>query len=96
MRTAAASLMTSVLSISPAGCHCCMPLHIADVRRRIGLFIRLMLGLCSISQVRLVFIARTDIRAGQELTFDYRFKVEEGVEKVPCRCGAPNCRGSLN
>jgi len=47
-------------------------------------------------QVRLVFIARTDIRAGQELTFDYRFKVEEGVEKVPCRCGAPNCRGSLN
>ena len=50
----------------------------------------------SVLQVRLVFIARADIRAGQELTFDYRFKVEEGVEKVPCRCGAPNCRGSLN
>ena len=52
-----------------------------------------MRALC---QVRLVFIARTDIKAGQELTFDYRFKEEEGVEKVPCRCGAPNCRGSLN
>ena len=52
--------------------------------------------LLRLPQVRLAFIARTDIKAGQELTFDYRFKVEEGVEKVPCRCGAPNCRGSLN
>ena len=47
-------------------------------------------------QVRLVFIARTDIKAGQELTFDYRWKEEEGAEKVSCRCGAPNCRGTLN
>ena len=47
-------------------------------------------------QVRLVFIARTDIKAGQELTFDYRWKEEEGSQKVTCRCGAPNCRGTLN
>jgi SET domain-containing protein len=32
----------------------------------------------------------------QELTFDYRFKIEEGAAKLPCRCGAPNCRGTLN
>ncbi|GFR43634.1 hypothetical protein Agub_g4734, partial [Astrephomene gubernaculifera] len=47
-------------------------------------------------RVRLVFCARTDIRAGQELTFDYRFREEEGADKVPCRCGAPQCKGTLN
>ena len=41
--------------------------------------------------------ALKDIKAGQELTFDYRFKEEEdGEAKVPCMCGAPNCKGSLN
>lgn len=44
-----------------------------------------------------VFYTRSDIRAGQELTFDYRFKVEEDArDKVPCHCGAPNCKGFLN
>lgn len=47
-------------------------------------------------RVRLAFCARTDIRAGQELTFDYRFKEEEAGAKVPCMCGAPNCKGTLN
>ena len=45
---------------------------------------------------RLVFFARFDIRPGQELTYDYRFKEEEGENKLPCGCGAPNCRGTLN
>lgn len=41
-----------------------------------------------------VFFAKTDVRAGQELTFDYRFKVEEDDrDKVPCHCGAPVCKG---
>ncbi len=43
-----------------------------------------------------VFYTKSDIRAGQELTFDYRFKAEEDSEKVPCYCGAPNCKGFLN
>ncbi len=47
-------------------------------------------------RVRLAFCARVDIRAGQELTFDYRFKEEEGSAKVVCRCGAPSCKGTLN
>jgi SET domain-containing protein len=47
-------------------------------------------------EVHLVFFARTDIVAGQELTFDYRFKEEEGDSKVKCGCGAPNCKGTLN
>ena len=47
--------------------------------------------------MRLAFCARTALRAGQELTFDYRFKEEEGeANKLPCSCGAPNCRGTLN
>lgn len=47
-------------------------------------------------RVRLAFCARTEVRSGQELTYDYRFK-EEGVDaKMACGCGAPNCRGTLN
>eukprot|EP00891_Asterochloris_glomerata_P002152 jgi/Astpho2/2152/fgenesh1_pg.00040_%23_10_t len=45
---------------------------------------------------RLVFFARATIRPGQELTYDYRFKEEDTDNKVPCACGAPNCRGTLN
>lgn len=45
---------------------------------------------------RLVFFARRDIGAGQELTYNYRFEREEGEERLPCMCGAPNCSGFLN
>lgn len=45
---------------------------------------------------RLVFFARFDLVPGQELTYDYRFKEEDGDNKLPCGCGAPNCRGTLN
>ncbi|EFN53400.1 hypothetical protein CHLNCDRAFT_14389, partial [Chlorella variabilis] len=45
---------------------------------------------------RLVFFARHDIEVGQELTYNYRFEREEGEERVPCACGAPNCSGYLN
>ena len=40
----------------------------------------------------LAFFAKTQIRKGQEITFDYRFKEEEGGNKVRCGCGAPNCK----
>lgn len=43
----------------------------------------------------LMFFARSDIVAGQELTFDYRFKAQDGDAKTPCQCGAPTCRGTL-
>jgi SET domain-containing protein len=42
------------------------------------------------------FFARSTIRAGQELTFDYRFREEGEGSKVACQCGAPSCRGYLN
>ncbi|KAI8469831.1 MAG: hypothetical protein J3K34DRAFT_422543 [Monoraphidium minutum] len=47
-------------------------------------------------KLHLCFFARTDIKAGQELTYDYRFKEEEDSEKVICQCGAPTCKGTLN
>jgi histone-lysine N-methyltransferase SETD1 len=47
-------------------------------------------------ELRLAFFAREDIAPGQELTYNYRFKAEEGEEKMICHCGAPNCTGYLN
>ena len=41
----------------------------------------------------IIFFARTDVRPGEELTYNYRFESEDG--KVPCYCGADNCRGYL-
>jgi NuA3 HAT complex component NTO1 len=63
--------------------HCCAPCLYAKP---------LELG----GELHLCFFAKTDIKAGQELTFDYRFKEEEGDSKVICQCGAPTCKGTLN
>ncbi|KAL3613494.1 hypothetical protein CASFOL_042639 [Castilleja foliolosa] len=46
---------------------------------------------------RIVLIAKTDVSAGDELTYDYLFESDEQDEaKVPCLCNAPNCRKFLN
>ena len=37
---------------------------------------------------------KNTIKPGEELTIDYHFDKE--VEKVPCRCGALKCRGTIN
>jgi uncharacterized protein len=42
---------------------------------------------------RLLFFSRRKIRAGEELTVTYGYPVE--LERVPCRCGTPRCRGTL-
>lgn len=43
---------------------------------------------------KIVIIALTDLRAGDEVMYDYKFPIED--DKVPCFCGAPNCRGTMN
>jgi hypothetical protein len=44
---------------------------------------------------RRVFVyALRRIPAGEELTYDYQFPSDE--RKIPCKCGAANCRGTLN
>ena len=42
---------------------------------------------------RAEFYARRAIRAGEELTVDYGDSHHDG--KLPCRCGARNCRGFI-
>ncbi|KAL6628080.1 hypothetical protein U3516DRAFT_658203 [Neocallimastix sp. 'constans'] len=43
---------------------------------------------------KIVIYAKRDIEEGEEITYDYKFPIE--VDKIPCLCGAKNCRGSLN
>jgi len=42
----------------------------------------------------ILYMSRRVIQPGEELTVDYRFSKD--VEKVPCRCGAESCRGTIN
>jgi SET domain-containing protein len=43
---------------------------------------------------RIWIIARRDIPAGAELSFDYGYGYNEGLQH-PCRCGAPGCVGFI-
>jgi len=42
----------------------------------------------------ILYYSARAIDKGEELTVDYRF--EKHVEKVPCSCGSPHCRGTIN
>ena len=53
---------------------------------RPNVFIRIAYG-------RAEFYALRNIRAGEELTCDYGESHHDG--KLPCRCGAKNCRGFI-
>ncbi|KAJ3153941.1 Histone-lysine N-methyltransferase setd1a [Geranomyces variabilis] len=43
---------------------------------------------------RIVIYANRDIMEDEEITYDYQFPIED--DKIPCLCGAPGCRGTLN
>lgn len=43
---------------------------------------------------KIVLYALRDIGVGEELTYDYKFEVEE--VKIKCLCGSVNCQGRLN
>jgi hypothetical protein len=42
----------------------------------------------------ILYWSKRAIRPGEELTVDYRFSSR--IERVPCWCGAKNCRGAIN
>ncbi|ESO01296.1 hypothetical protein HELRODRAFT_81718 [Helobdella robusta] len=42
----------------------------------------------------IVIFAQRDIKRGEELTYDYKFPIEE--VKIPCLCGSRKCRKYLN
>ena len=42
---------------------------------------------------RVWIVARRNIKAGEELTYDYN--LYDGDDDAPCYCGARNCRGSM-
>lgn len=46
------------------------------------------------SQKKIFIYAKRHIFAGEELTYNYKFPLEE--QKIPCNCGSRRCRGSLN
>ena len=43
---------------------------------------------------KIVIYSKDIIKPGDEITYDYKFPIEE--DKIPCYCGAANCRGTLN
>ncbi|KAG5437530.1 hypothetical protein PCANB_000958 [Pneumocystis canis] len=43
---------------------------------------------------KIVIYAHRDIEKGEEITYDYKFPIED--VKIPCLCGAKSCRGTLN
>merc|ERR1711939_901385 len=42
----------------------------------------------------IVIMAARDIKIGEEITYDYKFPIED--VKLVCYCGAPGCSGSMN
>ncbi|CAA0806963.1 Histone-lysine N-methyltransferase ATXR7 [Striga hermonthica] len=45
-------------------------------------------------QKKIFIYAKRHISAGEELTYNYKFPLEE--KKIPCNCGSRRCRGALN
>lgn len=46
------------------------------------------------SQKKIVIYSKQAIAVNEEITYDYKFPIEEN--KIPCLCGTENCRGTLN
>lgn len=47
-----------------------------------------------VTRGHILYMSKRAIRKGEELTVDYHFA--KNIEKVPCLCGAHNCRGTIN
>lgn len=45
---------------------------------------------------KIIIISNRKVEKGEELTYDYKFDFEDEENKIPCLCGAPNCRKWMN
>ncbi|XP_055079337.1 histone-lysine N-methyltransferase 2D isoform X2 [Periophthalmus magnuspinnatus] len=45
---------------------------------------------------KIIIISSRKIPKGEELTYDYQFDFEDDQHKIPCHCGAWNCRKWMN
>jgi histone-lysine N-methyltransferase SETD1 len=61
--------------------HCCEPNCYAKVIKIDG-------------QNKIVIYSKQPIGIGEEITYDYKFPIED--EKIRCLCGAKGCRKYLN
>ena len=46
------------------------------------------------NEKKIVIYSKYDIKMNDEITYDYKFPIEE--VKIQCLCGTPQCRGFLN
>ncbi|CAG0914651.1 unnamed protein product [Notodromas monacha] len=46
--------------------------------------------------VKIIIFSKIRISKGEELSYDYRFDVEDEQHKIPCMCGASNCKKWMN
>jgi len=65
--------------------HCCQPNAYAKV---------ITVDTENGAEKKIMVFSLKEIKAGEEITYDYKFPVEDGSLK--CTCGAPNCIGRLN
>ena len=83
--------MQRIVDATMIGCmarfmnHCCSSNAYAKV-----ITVETDLGL----EKKIMVFSLRDIKVGEEITYDYKFPVEDGSLK--CTCGAPNCIGRMN
>ncbi|XP_056641929.1 histone-lysine N-methyltransferase 2C-like isoform X3 [Diorhabda sublineata] len=46
--------------------------------------------------VKIIIFSKRRILRGEELSYDYKFDIEDDQNKISCMCGAPNCRKWMN
>jgi len=49
-----------------------------------------------IADTHIIIFAARRINRGEELSYDYKFDLEDDEMKIPCACGAKNCRKWMN
>ncbi len=47
-----------------------------------------------VTKGHILYMTARPIKKGEELTVDYHFSKD--IERIPCYCGSPKCRGTIN